>query len=235
MFQAILKLLWDNAHLNNLPKHLIERALSEQLAILTDMTYNKDPNRRQYVLHCVDEIKAKRDCILPSVRHLHSICKSFSKSSASSYQKADKQTLGDLNRQHEIVKLLSMSLKHCHNTAVQVTERTGCVLKPDTLINDGYSHSAYVDGHLDLMKFFLKEGDLYLSWPRCRELWETLVENPKAIDFDKDKRQIHPTVPTPNELTQFTISPERHAAYEMFWRGIAFGGVLANTALWLYF
>ena len=186
MFQAILKLLWDNAHLNNLPKHLIERALSEQLAILTDMTYNKDPNRRQYVLHCVDEIKAKRDCILPSVRHLHSICKSFSKSSASSYQKADKQTLGDLNRQHEIVKLLSMSLKHCHNTAVQVTERTGCVLKPDTLINDGYSHSAYVDGHLDLMKFFLKEGDLYLSWPRCRELWETLVENPKAIDFDKD-------------------------------------------------
>ena len=55
------------------------------------------------------------------------------------------------------------------------------------------------------------------------------------IDFDKDKRQIHPTVPTPNELTQFTISPERHAAYEMFWRGIAFGGVLANTALWLYF
>ena len=55
------------------------------------------------------------------------------------------------------------------------------------------------------------------------------------IDFDEDKRQVHPTVPTPRELTQFTISPERHAAYEMLWRGICFGGVLANTALWLYF
>lgn len=172
--------------MNNLPKHLVERALSEQLAILTDMTYNKDPNRRQYVLHCVDDIKSKRDCVLPAVRHLHSICKSFSKNSTTSYQKADKQTLGDLNRQHEIVKLLSMSLKHCHDIAVQEAERAVAVLKSDTVINDGYCHSAYVDGHLDLMKFFLKEGDLYLSWPRCRELWETLVENSKAIEFDKD-------------------------------------------------
>ena len=186
LFQAILKLLWDNAHLTNLPKHLVERALSEQLAILTDMSYNKDPNRRQYVLHCVDDIKGKRECILPAIRHLHAICKSFSKSSTTSYQKADKQTLGDLNKQHEIVKLLSMSLKHCHNTAVLEAKKTTLPLTEDTVINDGYTHSAYVDGHLDLMQFFLKEGDLYLSWPRCRELWETLVENPKAIDFDRD-------------------------------------------------
>ena len=181
-----MKLLWDNAHLNNLPKHLIERALSEQLAILTDMSYNKDPNRRQYVLHCVEDIKTRRDCVLPAVRHLHAICKSFSKNSATSYQKADKQILADLNRQHEIEKLLSMSLKQCHHTAVQEAERAGSILKPDTVVNDGYCHSAYVDSHLDLMKFFLKEGDLYLSWPRCKEVWETLVENTKAIDFDKD-------------------------------------------------
>ena len=150
------------------------------------MSYNKDPNRRQYVLHCVDDIKEKRECILPAVRHLHAICKSFSKNSTTSYQKADKQTLGDLNKQHEIVKLLSMSLKHCHNIAVQEANRASVALTEDTIINDGYCHSAYVDGHLDLMKFFLKEGDLYLSWPRCRELWETLVENPRAIDFDRD-------------------------------------------------
>ena len=150
------------------------------------MTYNKDPNRRQYVLHCVDDIKEKRKCILPAVRHLHAICKSFSKNSTTSYQKADKQTLGDLNKQHEIVKLLSMSLKHCHNIAVQEANKSCLALTEDTLINDRYCHSEYIDGHLDLMKFFLKEGDLYLSWPRCRELWETLVENPKAIDFDRD-------------------------------------------------
>jgi ubiquitin carboxyl-terminal hydrolase 9/24 len=36
------------------------------------------------------------------------------------------------------------------------------------------------------MKFFLKEGDLYLSWGRCQEIWETLVANPRAITFDRD-------------------------------------------------
>jgi cytochrome oxidase assembly protein ShyY1 len=55
------------------------------------------------------------------------------------------------------------------------------------------------------------------------------------IDFDEERRQLLPTVPTTSELTQFVIPPERHQAYEMMWRMLAFGGVVANTALWLYF
>lgn len=55
------------------------------------------------------------------------------------------------------------------------------------------------------------------------------------IDTDEERRQVLPTVPTPSELTRFQISPERHQAYEMMWRMMAFGGVVANTALWLYF
>jgi hypothetical protein len=34
------------------------------------------------------------------------------------------------------------------------------------------------------------------------------------IDFDEEKRQVLPTVPTTKELTNYKISPERHAAYE---------------------
>lgn len=55
------------------------------------------------------------------------------------------------------------------------------------------------------------------------------------IDFDEHHRQVHPTVPTPTELTKFVVPPERHAAYEMMWRMLTFSGVVANTALWLYF
>jgi len=36
--QSILQLLWDVSHLQSMPKHLVEKALSEQLAILTEMT-----------------------------------------------------------------------------------------------------------------------------------------------------------------------------------------------------
>ena len=57
----------------------------------------------------------------------------------------------------------------------------------------------------------------------------------KMIDFDEERRQLLPTAPTSSELTQFVIPRERHQAYEMMWRMLTFGGVVANTALWLYF
>ena len=55
------------------------------------------------------------------------------------------------------------------------------------------------------------------------------------VDFEEDRRQLLPNLPAAKELQSFVVSPERHAAYEMMWRTIAFGGVIANTALWLYF
>lgn len=32
----------------------------------------------------------------------------------------------------------------------------------------------------------LKEGDIYLAWPRCKDIWDTLVANPKASGYDKE-------------------------------------------------
>ena len=57
----------------------------------------------------------------------------------------------------------------------------------------------------------------------------------KIVDFDEDVRQVLPTAPTTSELVDFQISAQRHAAYEGMWRGLTFVGVLANTAMWLYF
>ena len=55
------------------------------------------------------------------------------------------------------------------------------------------------------------------------------------IDLDPSRRQILPTIPTTDELQEFTISPERHGAYEGMWNLATFVGVLTNTAVWLYF
>ena len=55
------------------------------------------------------------------------------------------------------------------------------------------------------------------------------------VDFDEERRQILPTIPTSNELTKWVVSADRHASYEAMWRIMAFSGVLANTALWIYF
>ena len=73
--QAILQLLWEVSRLEDLPKNLVERALGEQLDILTSMTVNRDAMKKSYVMKCVEDIKKSPTCALNSVRHLHSLCK----------------------------------------------------------------------------------------------------------------------------------------------------------------
>ena len=85
-------------------------------------------------------------------------------------------------------------------------------------------------GHMQSVK--PAEISLLTQAPNGEEAGQVMLH---MIDFDEDTRQVHPTVPTPTELTKFTVPAERHAAYEMFWRCLTFGGVVANTALWLYF
>ena len=102
------------------------------------------------------------------------------------YHKANKATLSELNKQHEIVKLLSTSMARAHTKAEEVSKKLGLTLKSDTLVDGRYTHKEYVDAHLELMMFLLKEGDLYLSWSRCKELWDTLVANPNSIPMDHD-------------------------------------------------
>ena len=95
------------------------------------------------------------------------------------YHKANKATLSELNKQHEIVKLLSTSMARAHTKAEEVSKKLGLSLKSDTLVDGRYTH-------LQLMMFLLKEGDLYLSWFWGKELSETLVANPKSIQMDHD-------------------------------------------------
>ena len=93
--------------------------------------------------------------------------------------------MSELNKKHEVVKLLSHSLTRFHNSAYEEATREISMLKKDTLVDGRYTHEDFIIEHLRLMKFFLQEGDLYLSWGRVNELWETLVDNKKAIIFDR--------------------------------------------------
>ncbi|CDW89539.1 surfeit locus protein 1-like [Stylonychia lemnae] len=55
------------------------------------------------------------------------------------------------------------------------------------------------------------------------------------IDENEQTRQVLPSVPTADELTKWRISPQRHEAYANLWKSLTFGGIFANTLLWLYF
>ena len=55
------------------------------------------------------------------------------------------------------------------------------------------------------------------------------------LDTSAESRQILPTCPTSDDLTSWSITPERHHAYAELWKYLTFTGVFANTALWLCF
>ena len=59
--QATLQLLWEVSHLETLPRHLVERALSEQLAIINEMNFDRDKQRRVYINECLEDIKSSKD------------------------------------------------------------------------------------------------------------------------------------------------------------------------------
>ncbi len=86
-------------------------------------------------------------------------------------------TLGELNKQHEIVKLLTTTLRKCLSN--MASSNPSAKVEGTTLYDNRYTKEELIEYHLDLLKFLLKEGDLYLSWVRCQELWETLVANPQ--------------------------------------------------------
>jgi hypothetical protein len=47
----------------------------------------QDAIRKQYVVSCVDDIRRCGHFVLPAVKHLHDICKSYSSKTMSAYQK----------------------------------------------------------------------------------------------------------------------------------------------------
>lgn len=57
----------------------------------------------------------------------------------------------------------------------------------------------------------------------------------KLVEFDEDHQTVMPSAPTIGDLTRWKNSPERHGAYEKFWKYTTYFNLFANTMFWLYF
>ena len=56
----------------------------------------------------------------------------------------------------------------------------------------------------------------------------------RQIDHDELQRDVHPTAPTPTELTTWKVPSERNAAYAALWKYVTFAGIISNSFVWLY-
>uniref|UniRef100_A0A671LMJ9 Ubiquitin carboxyl-terminal hydrolase 24 n=1 Tax=Sinocyclocheilus anshuiensis TaxID=1608454 RepID=A0A671LMJ9_9TELE len=119
--------------------------------------------------------------VVPALRQLHEITRSFIKQT---YQKQDKSIIQDLKKNFEIVKLITGSLVSCHRLAVSVAGSNG--LSGSTLVDGRYSYQEYLEGHLKFLAFFLQEASLYLVWNRAKEIWECLVSSMDVCELDRE-------------------------------------------------
>uniref|UniRef100_A0A671MWM0 Ubiquitin carboxyl-terminal hydrolase 24 n=1 Tax=Sinocyclocheilus anshuiensis TaxID=1608454 RepID=A0A671MWM0_9TELE len=184
----VLEVLWELAHLPTLPTTLVQQALEEHLTILSDAYAVKETIKRNYIIKCIEDIKKSSQqtnpqmvWVVPALRQLHEITRSFIKQT---YQKQDKSIIQDLKKNFEIVKLITGSLVSCHRLAVSVAGSNG--LSGSTLVDGRYSYQEYLESHLKFLAFFLQEASLYLVWNRAKEIWECLVSGMDVCELDRE-------------------------------------------------
>ncbi|XP_056118772.1 ubiquitin carboxyl-terminal hydrolase 24 isoform X3 [Rhinichthys klamathensis goyatoka] len=184
----VLEVLWELAHLPTLPTSLVQQALEEHLTILSDAYAVKEAIKKNYIIKCIEDIKKSSQqtnpqtvWVVPALRQLHEITRSFIKQT---YQKQDKSIIQDLKKNFEIVKLITGSLVSCHRLAVSVAGSNG--LSGSTLVDGRYTYQEYLEAHLKFLAFFLQEASLYLVWNRAKEIWECLVSGMDVCELDRE-------------------------------------------------
>uniref|UniRef100_A0A4W3HTX5 Ubiquitin carboxyl-terminal hydrolase 24 n=1 Tax=Callorhinchus milii TaxID=7868 RepID=A0A4W3HTX5_CALMI len=194
----VLEVLWELAHLPLLPTNLVQQALEEHLTILSEAYAVKEQIKKSYIIKCIEDIKkvnlqgfklsifsflfgAQPVWVVPALRQLHEITRSFIKQT---YQKQDKSIVQDLKKNFEIVKLVTGSLVACHRLAVSAAGLAG--LTGLTLVDGRYTHQEYLEAHLKFLAFFLQEASLYIGWNRAKEIWECLVSGPDICELDRE-------------------------------------------------
>uniref|UniRef100_A0A673CCI1 ubiquitinyl hydrolase 1 n=1 Tax=Sphaeramia orbicularis TaxID=375764 RepID=A0A673CCI1_9TELE len=149
-----------------------------QSSFLTGTWGKKKPN---FFVKASQQSSPQAVWVVPALRQLHEITRSFIKQT---YQKQDKSIIQDLKKNFEIVKLITGSLVCCHRLAVTAAGNNG--LSSSTMVDGRYTYQEYLDSHLRFLAFFLQEASLYLVWNRAKELWECLVSGPDVCELDRE-------------------------------------------------
>jgi hypothetical protein len=180
-FKKILEALWDLKDRSGLSRDLL-LIYSEHLSVLSAGNIPRDQAKSLYLKKCCDEIKAKpgSSIAIASLRHVYDILNSYHKSS----NKSLKDVLN--NQVLPMIKVCINSLHECQNNAINKASTLNALFDQNLLVDDIFTHEQVVCNTLDLIRFILQEGNVYLNVARAKEIWDILISNENACEWDRD-------------------------------------------------
>ncbi len=174
--------MWELKNRPGLSKQLLLLIYNEHLSVLNGGRLPRETSKSVYIKKCFEELKKApgSSIAIASLRHMYDIMNSYQKNNS----KAMKEVLSDIVLQ--LLKNLCTNLLKCHSNAYEKAKLLNQKFDHTTLVDDIFTHEEVVQTHLNLIKFVLQEGNLYLNLGRALEIWDILIENEHSSDWDKN-------------------------------------------------
>lgn len=181
--EKVLDLLWDLSHLPKLPAHLVEFSMKEHHAILNDSYHVRESLKKTFIIRCIEDIK-KDTWVVPALKQMYDIANTYGKTTYNT--KSDRGVLFEMNKQHDLLKLIVTSLTRCHKVAAYSATEQRAELQGELIVDGKYKHADFMYWHLQFLRFLLKDANIYLPWNRAKEVWDTLVTNRDSCIEDNE-------------------------------------------------
>jgi hypothetical protein len=141
--------------------------------LLTSGNVPGEKSRKLYLTKCCDEIKPNsgNSTDIASLCHIYDILASHHVSSTKSLKKELRSLV------QPIIKLGLLSLQECQNNSINKAKLLNSKLDQTMLVDGIFTHEEVVSSILNLIRFILQEGGVYLSVMRVKEIWDTLIGN----------------------------------------------------------
>lgn len=191
MAHKVLKQFWTLAHSHDIPKEVMEQALTAHVKILDySCAQERDKQKSIWLTKCVEELKQDDQWVLPALRLIREICCLYEPTTnhvQRMHQNLNRQhVIERLQNEHTLVILVTNSLlsymKKVHTLKTEHPETM-----PDNLCLDKrYPHQQQIQERLDFLKFVLKDGQLWLCSDQAKQIWQCL-----AVDaaFPSDREE----------------------------------------------
>uniref|UniRef100_A0A8D8QPH5 ubiquitinyl hydrolase 1 n=1 Tax=Cacopsylla melanoneura TaxID=428564 RepID=A0A8D8QPH5_9HEMI len=187
MADKVLNLFWSLAHSDDVMTDIMEQALASHLKILDySCSQERDKQKTIWLQTCIDEFKSNPKWVVPALRQIKDIVCLYEPGGSSHAGGPTPGRANSANNRQSIIAILIKS----HSLITLVTNnlcaymsqvrdlvRENPDINPEQYYPDGrYNHVTQVQERLSILRFLIKDGQVWLCETQARQIWTALAQ-----------------------------------------------------------